>query len=118
MFQSRGSVGIVDKPFRQGKQEVRRSAWPPFWPPCCSTHSHSRPIAQETCAPAWQAASSPPLPLPPPLRAACCPHACPACSLPLPALPQVALSSFAYLFSELVQYCQSRVTNVGELERK
>ncbi|EFN52136.1 hypothetical protein CHLNCDRAFT_27224 [Chlorella variabilis] len=52
MFQSRGSVGIVDKPFsRQGKQEV-------------------------------------------------------------------ALSSFSYLFGEVVQYCQSRVSNIGELERK
>lgn len=51
MFQSRGSTGIVDKPFRQGRQEI-------------------------------------------------------------------ALSSFAYLFSELVQYCQSRVSNISELERK
>jgi hypothetical protein len=31
---------------------------------------------------------------------------------------QVALSSFSFLFCELVQYCQSRVTNVSELERK
>lgn len=31
---------------------------------------------------------------------------------------QVALSAFAYLFSELVQYCQSRVSNISELERK
>ena len=38
----------------------------------------------------------------------------PACLLPL----QVSLSTFAYLFSELVQYCQSRVSNIGELERK
>lgn len=51
MFQSRGSAGIVDKPFRQGRQEI-------------------------------------------------------------------SLSSFAYLFSELVQYCQSRVSNISELERK
>jgi hypothetical protein len=28
------------------------------------------------------------------------------------------LSTFSYLFSELVQYCQSKVSNVGELERK
>ncbi len=31
---------------------------------------------------------------------------------------QVSLSAFAYLFSELVQYCQSRVSHVGELERR
>lgn len=31
---------------------------------------------------------------------------------------QVSLSSFAYLFSELVQYCQARVSNIGELERR
>lgn len=31
---------------------------------------------------------------------------------------QVALSAFAYLFSEMVQYCQSRVSNISELERK
>lgn len=31
---------------------------------------------------------------------------------------QISLSSFAYLFSELVQYCQSRVSNISELERK
>jgi hypothetical protein len=35
-----------------------------------------------------------------------------------PSVLQISLSSFAYLFSELVQYCQSRVSNVGELERK
>lgn len=38
--------------------------------------------------------------------------------LPIPLLLQISLSSFAYLFSELVQYCQSRVSNIGELERK
>ena len=31
---------------------------------------------------------------------------------------QVSLSTFAYLFSELVQYCQSKVANVGDLERR
>jgi len=31
---------------------------------------------------------------------------------------QVSLSSFAFLFSELVQYHQSRVSSVTELERK
>lgn len=31
---------------------------------------------------------------------------------------QISLSSFAFLFSELVQYCQSRVSNISELERK
>eukprot|EP00887_Chlorella_sp_A99_P007490 scaffold2.g7490.t1 len=31
---------------------------------------------------------------------------------------EISLSTFAYLFSELVQYCQSRVSNIGELERK
>ena len=35
-----------------------------------------------------------------------------------PARAQVSLSAFAYLFSELVQYCQARVSNVGELERR
>lgn len=34
------------------------------------------------------------------------------------AMPQVSLSAFAFLFSELVQYCQVKVTNVGELERR
>lgn len=47
-------------------------------------------------------------------------HTSNPCRLPPtpPAPLQVSLSSFAYLFSELVQYCQSRVSNVGELERK
>ncbi len=31
---------------------------------------------------------------------------------------QVALASFAFLFSEFVQYSQSRVSNIGELERR
>ena len=31
---------------------------------------------------------------------------------------QVSLSSFAFLFSEHVQHCQSRVSNIGELERR
>lgn len=31
---------------------------------------------------------------------------------------QVSLSTFAYLFSELVQYCQARVKNVSEFERR
>eukprot|EP00850_Spirogloea_muscicola_P021855 SM000265S09776 [mRNA] locus=s265:166499:168643:+ [translate_table: standard] len=31
---------------------------------------------------------------------------------------QVGLSAFAFLFSELVQYSQARVSNVPELERK
>lgn len=31
---------------------------------------------------------------------------------------QVSLSTFAYLFSELVQYYQARVSNVGDLERR
>ncbi|KAI7836151.1 hypothetical protein COHA_009981 [Chlorella ohadii] len=35
-----------------------------------------------------------------------------------PGKQEVALSAFAYLFSELVQYCQSRVSNISELERK
>ncbi len=33
-------------------------------------------------------------------------------------LVQVALASFAFLFSEFVQYSQSRVSNIGELERR
>ncbi len=33
-------------------------------------------------------------------------------------LRQVALASFAFLFSEFVQYSQSRVSNIGELERR
>ena len=37
---------------------------------------------------------------------------------PARSLLQINLSSFAYLFSEIVQYCQSRVSNIGELERK
>lgn len=32
--------------------------------------------------------------------------------------PQVSLASFAFLFSEFVQYSQSRVSNIGELERR
>ena len=31
---------------------------------------------------------------------------------------QVSLSAFAFLFSELVQYCQTKVSNIGELERR
>lgn len=31
---------------------------------------------------------------------------------------EVALSSFALLFSEIVQYCQNRVLSIGDLERK
>ena len=34
------------------------------------------------------------------------------------AAPQVSLSAFAFLFSELVQYSQTRVSNIGELERR
>jgi hypothetical protein len=30
----------------------------------------------------------------------------------------VSLSAFAFLFSELVQYNQSRVSNINELERR
>ena len=38
---------------------------------------------------------------------------------PLPTgRPTVSLSAFAFLFSELVQYHQSRVSNINELERK
>ena len=32
--------------------------------------------------------------------------------------PQVSLSAFAFLFSELVQYCQQRVSRVTELENR
>ncbi|KAK9835153.1 hypothetical protein WJX81_001806 [Elliptochloris bilobata] len=31
---------------------------------------------------------------------------------------EVSLSAFAFLFSELVQYSQTRVSNIGELERR
>mmetsp|Transcript_11736 Transcript_11736/g.17779 ORF Transcript_11736/g.17779 Transcript_11736/m.17779 type:complete len:194 (+) Transcript_11736:75-656(+) len=31
---------------------------------------------------------------------------------------EVSLSSFAFLFSEIVQYSQNRVTSIGDLERK
>lgn len=31
---------------------------------------------------------------------------------------EVSLSSFALLFSEIVQYNQNRVTSIGDLERK
>lgn len=31
---------------------------------------------------------------------------------------EVSLSAFAFLFSEIIQYCQSTVSNVGELERR
>lgn len=31
---------------------------------------------------------------------------------------EVSLSSFAFLFSEIVQYTQNRVTSVADLERK
>ena len=30
----------------------------------------------------------------------------------------IALSTWAFLFSEVVQYCQTKVTNIGELERR
>ena len=33
-------------------------------------------------------------------------------------LLQVSLSAFSFLFSELVQYCQTKVQNVSELERR
>jgi len=33
-------------------------------------------------------------------------------------LPQISLSAFAFLFGELVQYCQTQVSNIGELERR
>ena len=38
--------------------------------------------------------------------------------LRFPLTSQVALASFAFLFSEFVQYSQSRVSNIGELERR
>lgn len=31
---------------------------------------------------------------------------------------QISLSAFAFLFGELVQYCQTQVSNIGELERR
>ncbi|CAK0762156.1 hypothetical protein CVIRNUC_002928 [Coccomyxa viridis] len=31
---------------------------------------------------------------------------------------EVSLSAFSFLFSEMVQYCQTRVSNIGELERR
>ena len=31
---------------------------------------------------------------------------------------EVSLSAFAFLFSEIVQYCQAKVSNVSELERR
>ncbi|EIE20891.1 TRAPP I complex [Coccomyxa subellipsoidea C-169] len=31
---------------------------------------------------------------------------------------EVSLSAFSFLFSELVQYCQTKVSNIGELERR
>lgn len=31
---------------------------------------------------------------------------------------EVALASFSFLFSEFVQYSQSQVSNIGELERR
>lgn len=31
---------------------------------------------------------------------------------------EVSLSAFAFLFSEIVQYCQATVSNVSELERR
>ena len=38
---------------------------------------------------------------------------------PAPSPPfQVSLAAFAFLFSELVQYNQARVSNIGELERR
>ena len=39
---------------------------------------------------------------------------------PCPSPPpfQVSLAAFAFLFSELVQYNQARVSNIGELERR
>lgn len=37
---------------------------------------------------------------------------------PNPNRTQVSLSAFAFLFSELVQYCHSKVQNVTELEQR
>lgn len=31
---------------------------------------------------------------------------------------EVSLSAFAFLFSEIVQYCQVKVSNISELERR
>ena len=31
---------------------------------------------------------------------------------------KAGLAAFSFLFSEIVQYCQTRVSNVGELERR
>lgn len=33
-------------------------------------------------------------------------------------LKQVSLSAFSFLFSEMVQYFQDRVTSIADLERK
>ena len=44
--------------------------------------------------------------------------AAPPAHRPPRAAPQVSLSAFAFLFSEMVQYSQTRVANVGELERR
>jgi hypothetical protein len=40
------------------------------------------------------------------------------CAHPSSRLAQVSLSAFAFLFSELVQYCQQRVSRVTELENR
>lgn len=34
------------------------------------------------------------------------------------ATAQISLSAFAFLFGELVQYCQTQVSNISELERR
>ena len=34
------------------------------------------------------------------------------------ACDQVSLSAFSFLFSEMVQYSQTQVSNIGELERR
>lgn len=127
MFQSKyGSTGIVDKPFRPGKQEVSScSTWRGgrcrciAWPGQCvfdgllsQWHGQGK---GEGC---WQRGSSllppPAPPTKPNKRSLESLNALPA---PCPC-PQVTLSAFAYLFSELVQYCQSRVSNISELERR
>ena len=113
MFQSRGSTGIVDRPLSQrAKQEVRTRR-------ACSFGRLARQpalgAAQESCL-QWTGL---PVGCSSPLCSGLSALLPPAIRRPSPTRsPQINLSSFAYLFSEIVQYCQSRVSNIGELERK
>ena len=86
------------------------AASPRSAPPSRARRDEARHAAKHLRAPAEQGQG----------RGACLEPLClgPRAALTHAPAAQVSLSAFAFLFSELVQYNQSRVSNINELERR